>query len=99
MCQILLIPLSVFPYFCQYRLASSRHDSYEHIRIGNNSYEKNENLSISPLGRARCRWEEKIRMDLKEIINVRNWVDSAQDRDYWRALVNTALTLQVSYAI
>ena len=28
-------------------------------------------------------------MDLKEIgINTRNWVDSAQDRDYWRALVN-----------
>ena len=31
-------------------------------------------------------------MDLKEIgINTRNWVDSTQDRDYWRALVNAAL--------
>ena len=31
-------------------------------------------------------------MDLKEIgVNTRNWVDSAQDRDYWRALVNAAL--------
>jgi hypothetical protein len=31
-------------------------------------------------------------MDLKEIdINVGNWVDSTQDRDYWRALVNAAL--------
>ena len=30
-----------------------------------------------------------IRMDIKQIcINTRNWVDSAQDRDYWRALVN-----------
>ena len=37
----------------------------------------------------RRRWEDSIRMDLKEIdINMRNWVDSAQDRDYCRALVN-----------
>ena len=42
-----------------------------------------------PLWRPRHRWEDNIRMDLKEIgINMRNWVDSAQDRDYWRALVN-----------
>ena len=34
--------------------------------------------------------------DLKEIsINTRNWVDSAQDRDYWRALVNAASNLRV----
>ena len=40
-----------------------------------------------PLGRPRLRWEDNIRMDLKEIdINTRNWVDSAQDRDYWRAI-------------
>ena len=43
-----------------------------------------------PLGRPRCRWEDNIRMDLEEIaINVGNWVDSAEDRDYWRALVNS----------
>ena len=36
-------------------------------------------------------------MDLKEIdISTRNWVDSAQDRDYWRALVNAALNFRVS---
>jgi hypothetical protein len=29
----------------------------------------------------------------------RNWVDSVQDRDYWRALVNAALKLKVSYAM
>ena len=35
-------------------------------------------------------------MDLKEIcINMRYWVDSAQDRNYWRALVNAALNLRV----
>ena len=49
-----------------------------------------------PLGRPKCRWEDNIRMDLEEIgINAGNWVDSAQDRDYWRALVNAALNLQV----
>ena len=46
--------------------------------------------------RPRRRWEENIRMDLEEIcINVGNWVDSAQDRNYWRALVNAALNLRV----
>ena len=50
-----------------------------------------------PLGRPTCRWEDNIRMDLKEIvINMRNWVGSAQDRDYWRALVNVTLNLWVS---
>ena len=37
-----------------------------------------------PLGRPRRRWEDNIRMDLKEIgINTRNVVDSAQERDYF----------------
>ena len=65
-----------------------------------------------PLGRPRSRWEDNIRMDfffisllpnalrsmdLKEIgINRRNLVDSAPDRNYWRALVNAALNLRVS---
>ena len=36
-----------------------------------------------PLGRLSRRWEDNIRMDLKEIgISTRNWVDLAQDRDY-----------------
>ena len=53
-----------------------------------------------PLGRPRCRWEDNIRMNLEEIgINVGNWVDSAQDKNYWRALVNAALNLRVPYAI
>ena len=42
-----------------------------------------------PLGRPRRRWDDNIRMDLEEIgIN-------AQDRKYWRALVNAALNLRV----
>ena len=48
------------------------------------------------LGRPMRRWEDNIRMDLEEIgINAGNWVDSAEDRDYWRALVNAALNLRV----
>ena len=40
---------------------------------------------------------EALRENLEEIgINAGNWVDSAQDRDYWRALMNLALNLRVS---
>ena len=49
-----------------------------------------------PLGRPRRRWEDNIRMDLEEVgISAGNSVDSAQDRNYWRALVNAALNLRV----
>jgi hypothetical protein len=47
-------------------------------------------------GKPRRKWEDNIRVDLKEIgINTRNWVDSIQDRDYWRTLVNATLNLRV----
>ena len=46
-------------------------------------------------GGRRHRWKDNIRMDLKETgINTKNLVDSAQDRDYWRALVNESLHLR-----
>ena len=49
-----------------------------------------------PSGRPRRIWENNIRMDLEEIgINAGNWVDSATDMNYWRALVNAALNLRV----
>ena len=52
---------------------------------------------MRPLDRPRRRWEGNIRMDLKDVaINTRNWVVSAQDRDYWRVLVNMVLNLRVS---
>ena len=48
-----------------------------------------------PLRRPRRRWEDNIRLDLEEIgISAGNWVDSAQDRICWRALVNAALNLR-----
>ena len=50
----------------------------------------------SPLGRPRRRWEDNIRMGLEEMgINAGNWVDSAQERDYWRALLDAALNIRV----
>ena len=50
-----------------------------------------------PLGRRRRRWGDGIRMDLEEIgINAGNWLDTAPDRNYWRALVNATLNLRVS---
>ena len=48
-----------------------------------------------PLRRPRHRWEDNYRMNLKEMgISTKNWVDLAPD-DFWRALVNVALNLQV----
>ena len=48
------------------------------------------------LGRSSRRWENNIRMNLEEIFNAGNCVDSAQNRDYRKTLVNAALNLLVS---
>jgi len=47
-----------------------------------------------PLGRPRRRWED-IKMDLREVGGGGDWMEMAQDRDRWRALVNTVLNLRV----
>jgi hypothetical protein len=49
-----------------------------------------------PLGRSRRRWVDNIKMDLREIgWDDMDWIDLAQDRDQWRALVNTVMNLRV----
>jgi hypothetical protein len=49
-----------------------------------------------PLGRRRRRWVDNIKMDLRELGGTGvAWIDMAQDRDWWRALVNTVLNLRV----
>jgi hypothetical protein len=49
-----------------------------------------------PLGRLRCRWVDNIKMDLSEIgWDGVDWINMAQDRDQWKALVNTVLNLRV----
>ena len=49
-----------------------------------------------PLGRPRRKWENHITMNLNEMgTSMENCVDSAQDKNYWRYLVNAALNLRV----
>ena len=48
-----------------------------------------------PLGRPRRRWEDNIKMDLQEVAGAGDWMELAQDRDRWRALVGTVMNLRV----
>jgi hypothetical protein len=49
-----------------------------------------------PLGRTRRWWIDGIKMDLRDIgFGGVDWIDLAQDRDQWRALVNTVINLRV----
>jgi hypothetical protein len=48
------------------------------------------------LGRPRCRWENNIKMDLQEVgFRDVDWIELAEDRDRWRALVNVVMNLRV----
>ena len=48
------------------------------------------------LGRQRRRWEDNIRMDLREVgCNPGEWIDLAEDRDQWRAYVRAVMNLWV----
>ena len=48
-----------------------------------------------PLGRPRRRLDDNIKMDLRQMGGVGDWMELAQDRDRWRALVNTIMKLRV----
>jgi len=49
-----------------------------------------------PLGSARRRWEENIKMDLEEVrCGCMDWIELAQDRDRWWALVNAIMNLRI----
>jgi len=51
-----------------------------------------------PLGRPRRRWEDNIKMDLQEVgCGGMDWIELAQNRDRWRALVNTVMNVRVPY--
>jgi hypothetical protein len=47
------------------------------------------------LGKPRCRWEDNIKMDLQEVGCGVDWIDLAEDRDRWRALVNAVMNVRV----
>jgi hypothetical protein len=48
-----------------------------------------------PLGRPERRWVDNIKIDLRDRMGWCDWIDLAQDRDQWRALVNTVMNLRV----
>jgi len=49
-----------------------------------------------PLGRPRCRWEDNIKMDLQQVGRGRgDWMELAEDRDGWLALVGTVRNFRV----
>jgi hypothetical protein len=48
-----------------------------------------------PLGRPRRRWDDNIKTDLQEVEWGMDWIELAQDRDRWRALVNAVMNLRV----
>jgi hypothetical protein len=48
------------------------------------------------MGRPRCRWNDNINMDLRELgQDDMDWIDLAQEKDRWRALVNKVMNLRV----
>jgi hypothetical protein len=50
-----------------------------------------------PLGKPRCRWDDNIKIDLREVgWRGMDWIDLAQDRNRWWAVVNTVMNLRVS---
>jgi hypothetical protein len=49
-----------------------------------------------PLGRPRRRWEDNIKTGFREVgFGCMHWIDLAQDRDKWRALVNAVMNFRV----
>jgi len=48
-----------------------------------------------PLGRPRLIWEDNIKMDLREVGGGGDWMELTQDRNRWRALVNTVMKFRV----
>jgi len=53
-------------------------------------------ILLKPLGRPRCRWVDNIKMGLQELgWGNMDWIELAQDRDSWQALVNAIMNLRV----
>jgi hypothetical protein len=52
---------------------------------------------MRPFGRPRSRWDDNIKMDLQEVgCGGMDWIELAQDRDRWRALVSAVMNLRVA---
>jgi hypothetical protein len=71
------------------RMGETRNAYTSRILAGNKEIKR-------PLGRTRRRWVVNIKVDLREIeCGAMDWIDLAQDRDKWRALLNTVMNLPV----
>jgi hypothetical protein len=87
-----LLPIGL--YYSLYLLTDMWHILGERRGAYRASVEKPEGRR--PLGRPRRRWEDNIKMDLREVgCGGADWIDLAQDRDRWRVLVYTVMNLWV----
>jgi len=58
--------------------------------------ENEQNKKCNLIGKPRPRWEDNIKMDLQEVgCGDMDWIEMAQDRDRWRALVDAVMNVQV----
>ena len=70
----------------RYEIHKTEYQSYGLIKF----------YTVRPLGRPRRRWEDNIKMDLQEVGGGRgDWMELAQDRDRWRAIVGTVRDFRV----
>jgi hypothetical protein len=81
---------------------SSQRYLYSHKEAGMGEERKEYKVLVGrpegkrPLGRPRRRWEDGIRMDLREIgLGGVDWIRLAQDRERWRAVVSAAMNLRI----
>jgi hypothetical protein len=78
------------------RLRWAGHVARMGARRGANRALEDKHEGRRPLGRPRRRWEDNIKMDLREVgWGGINWINLAQDRDRWRGDVNTVMNLRV----
>ena len=84
------------PSFCRYNPGKEIRYQFYLCRRGVHRVLVGEPEGKRPLGRPRRRWEDNIMMDLQEVGgSCEDWMELAQDRDRWRALVSTVMKLGV----